>query len=276
VESNSNSRAIASPVLIDLDHPANWPASVLAYLVRHQELFCQWEQDASQVGAKAYDRAISDLRQLLQPFALRGWHCTRLTHEEIERVRSAGILLRDLKLLQSRIDALVAQGLIAKSVGDLLKTRNQASDTNRAGMVWFCFFAPAVAGEGGIGRFFRHWGGEALYNSHEEDAVTSPILRRIGMPCLIEAHVPIRSLAVQGDPVFKIVSEFIHSIGTVAVERFAYEGRIIRPLPAAYVCRVIPFPESEFMTLTGCAVWRSPPMADQARNQRAERAGVRD
>jgi hypothetical protein len=27
---------------------------------------------------------------------------------------------------------------------------------------------------------------------------------------------------------------------------------------------------------TGCAVWRSPPVADQARNQRAERAGVRD
>lgn len=262
MEPNHNSRE--PPILIDLEHPATWPAPVLEFLVRNRELFCQWEQYASLVPAKAYDRAIGELQELLQPFVLKGWHCTRLTDQEIDRVLADGIVLPDLNLLQARIDALVARGLIENDIGDRLKTRNQASDKNRAGMVWFCFFPPAIAGEGGIGRFFRHWGGEALYNSHEGDPLTSPVLRGIGTPCLIEAHVPISTLAVHGGPVFKVVREFIHSLGSLAVERFDYEGRIVRPLPPAQVRRVIRFPEADFMTLTGCAGWRAPPVPSSA------------
>lgn len=256
MEPNSDHVA-ASPILIDLKNPADWPPAVREWLVEHSELFLQWDRDASRVGAKVYDRAIEALRELLQPFALRGWHCTRLTDEEVEGVRTNGILLPDLNMLHRRIDALVQKGLVDRNLGELLKTRNQAAEKNRAGMVWFCFFTPAVAGESGIGRFFRHWGGEALYNSHEDDPVTSPVLRRIGTPRLIEADIPISSLAVHGDPVFKIVREFLRSLGNNEIECSDYEGRIVRPLPAANVRRVISFPEPEFMTLTGCADWRT-------------------
>lgn len=259
---NSNSPATAAnPILIDLDRPASWPAEVLAFLNDHQELFCQWERDASKVGAKAYDRAIGELQHVLQPFALRGWHCTRLTNEEMEQVRLHGLVLPNRQMLERRIDSLVAQSVLDADTAHLLKTRNQAGDSNRAGMVWFCFFPPAVAGETGIGRFFRHWGGEALYNSHEDDPVTSPVLRRIGTPCLIEADVPIASLAVHGDPVFKIVREFVRATCDPGAETFDYEGRIVMPLPGALVRRLIIFPEPEFMQLTGCAQWCAPPTA---------------
>ena len=114
MEPNSTVSATATPILIDLERPVIWPAPVLEYLVRNQELLCQWEQDASQISAKSYDRAIGELQELLQPFYLKGWHCTRLTDQEIGRVLTDGVALPDLNMLQSRIDALV--GVILFSV----------------------------------------------------------------------------------------------------------------------------------------------------------------
>ena len=112
-----------------------------------------------------------------------------------------------------------------------------------------------MAGEGGIGRFFRHWGGEALYNSHEEDQITSPVLSRIGTPCLVEADVPIASLKRHEGLAFKIVRRFLISRGYNTTEPIEYEGYINHPLPAKNIKRVIHFPDPDFCSLTGCSEW---------------------
>ena len=135
---------------------------------------------------------------------------------------------------------------------------DQADEKNRTGTVWFCFFPPGRTGEDGIGRFFRHWGGEALYNSHERDPVSSQAISCIGTPCLVEANVPIAALARHCGLEFNILRRFLVGRGLPGQGSADYEGRIVRPLPAANVRRVIRFPSPDFLELTRCLEWVRP------------------
>jgi hypothetical protein len=101
-------------------------------------------------------------------------------------------------VLTERIGRLRESGMIEEAIAERLATENRADSANRAGKIWFCFFPPHHAGESGIEALLRHWGGEALYNSHDNDPITGPILRALGTPCLVEADVPIASLPGPG------------------------------------------------------------------------------
>ena len=215
--------------LLDLDQPLEWPAALCAYLDEHHDLFLAWHtKRQAQVSAQrrseaperrlynwspvsaaafgkakalalAFDGALSSLWDALQTYEILGWHCTRLTKAEAVEILRCGLQLPDAEMLARRIDAVVKDNLVAPDVALRLKSENEAHDKYRAGRVWFCFFPPGTVDEHGIGRFFRHWGGEALYVCHEDDPLTSPVLRRIGTPCLIEADVPIASLEKSGE-----------------------------------------------------------------------------
>jgi hypothetical protein len=209
--------------------------------------------------APTYDSAIHGLCVLLQRYAITGWHCTRLTRAEIAAIISNGMGLPDAAMLNRRIDAVVDAGLITEPVARRLKAENQAHESMRADRVWFCFFPPRLGGKNGIERFFRSWGGEALYNSHERDAVTGVAISSVGVPCLVEADVPIASFVDR--PVglsFKIVRRFLISRGHHTNEPVDHEDQIKRPLPPDNIRRIICFPDPEFVTLTGCDGWHDP------------------
>jgi hypothetical protein len=252
-------RASSEPAtLMDIEVPDSWPNDLLAYLNRHHRLFLDWETGARKVTASTYDRAIYGLRDVLQPYAINGWHCTRLTKAEIATIISTGMQLPDGAMLNRRIDALLNTGSVTESVANRLKRENQSHASNRAGMIWFCFFPPRLAGEHGIEGFFRHWGGEALYNSHENDPETGVAINSIGVPSLVEADVPIASLESHGGLDFKVVRRFLIHRGYQTREPVEHEDRIKRPLPAENVRRVISFPEPDFMRLTSCDAWSNP------------------
>jgi hypothetical protein len=243
---------------MDIEVPDSWPDDLLAYLDRHHRLFLDWETEPRKVTPFTYDRAIYGLRDALQPYAISGWHCTRLTKPEIATIISTGMQLPDAAMLNRRIDALLNAGFVSETVANRLKTENQAHESNRAGMIWFCFFPPRLAGEQGVARFFRHWGGEALYNSHENDPETGVAIKSIGVPCLVEADVPIAHLEPHGGLDFKVVQRFLIHRGYQTRESVEHEDRTKRPLPAENVRRVISFPEPEFIRLTGCDSWSDP------------------
>jgi len=46
----------------------------------------------------------------------------------------------------------------------------------------------------GVQRFFRSWGGESLYADHERDPKIGPVLKQIGIPCVVELMVPIQMM----------------------------------------------------------------------------------
>ena len=189
------------------------------------------------------------------PHTLHGFHCTRLTESEIAHILVNGMRPPDRAFLCERIDQLRATGVIDPDTANRLKEQNQAHERNRAGMIWFCFFPPRIAGQGGMGRFFRFWGGEALYNSHERDPVTGPVLATIGGPCLVEVDVPIASL-----PRFTFLDQhlyrqFLINRGFETSEPCDHEDRSTRPIPVSSVCCIIRFPDREFIALTDCNKW---------------------
>jgi hypothetical protein len=168
----------SAPASIDQNNVEAWPAELLAVLEREQAVFLDWDlHDAHRYSGQRFSCAASAVEDILKRYSLRGWHCSRLTTVEIQRIQREGMRLPDAEMLHRRIDEEVATGTLLTPIASELKARNQAGDPYRAGRLWFCFYPPREAGESGIERFFRHWGGEALYNSHEDDPVTSAALK---------------------------------------------------------------------------------------------------
>jgi hypothetical protein len=249
-------------LIINLENPSSWPPDLISYLERHLDLFLGWEhprqgEDAC-VSARAFDRAIYGLHDLLVGHSLVGWHCTRLTQNEIATIGEHGMAPPDATILAARIDAIVKAGIVGDDIAGRLRAENQAHEINRAGKIWFCFFPPHIAGQSGIERFFRSWGGEALYNSHEDDAQSGPVLAGIGIPCLIEAEVPIATLPSSGGLPFKVYRRFLISRGHPLSEPVEHEDRALQPLPPKNVRRIIRFPEPDFIHLTRCDEWDVP------------------
>ena len=167
----------------------------------------------------------------------------------------------DLQVLQDRIRRMQVDNLLEDEIAERLIEENQADDSNRKGMIWFCFFEPRIAGQSGIERFFRCWGGEALYNSHEDDRQTGRALRLIGRPCLIEADVPISSFGPTTYLGDKVVRRYLLNHGYDAGEEWEHEDRAHGPIPAANIVRFVFHGEPEFALLTGCDSWE-PPLGD--------------
>jgi hypothetical protein len=262
-----------SRTVVDLESVSTWPAELLAYLDAHYQVFLDWANGPVRVGAATYDRAIYGLIDAMQPYAVVGWHCTRLTDREIVAIGTSGMSLPYVAMLIRRIDAAFEEGLLTTAVGERLKAKDQAHEPNRAGMVWFCFFPPRVAGESGIGDLLRLWGGEALYNSHDRHPETAAALRSLGTPSIVEAEVPVAFLEPHGGLAFKVVRRYLISRGYETREPCEHEDRVKQPLPADCIRRVVSFPTTDFMALSGCDSWHESlirPRRGSSRNGRSE------
>jgi hypothetical protein len=249
---------------IFLDDETTWPADVLGYLNQNYALFLAWERrrdgkkDQS-VNPSDYDSAICRLRAVLSGHLLHGYHCTRLTESEMQNITLNGMQLPSEAMLHDRIRSIENAGLIESQIAARLSNENQASESNRTKKIWFCFYPPRAAGQRGIERFFRCWGGEALYNSHEDDPVTGPILNCIGKPCLIEADVPIASLEIHSYLDDKVIRRFLIRRGYKTSESIDHDDRAKTPLLPDNIRRIIRYSDPEFVEVTGCNTW-SPPL----------------
>lgn len=244
--------------LINLADTTTWPQNLVRVLERYKGLFQSWFTGRPLQNGDTFDVADADVRAELNTCEVIGWHCTRLTDSEIAMIESTGMQLPNVHILNARIDRLVAAGHMTEILADALKCTNQAGDMNRAGRLWFFFFAPSEAGESGIHRFFRHWGGEALYNSHEDHSVTSPVLSSIGSPCVVEAVVPIRSLPQYSFLTQRVIQRFLWQKGLFHFKPEMPEEYSETPILVNSIKRVIKHPDVEFMRLTGCKNWQTP------------------
>jgi hypothetical protein len=141
-----------------------------------------------------------------------------------------------------------------------LRARHDAHAPNRKGRIWFCFYPPRLASQPGIERFFRSWGGEALYVDHEADPVTGVVLNGIGTPCLVEAEVPIAGIDLRYGLVERLGRQFLINRGLKTMEPAEHEDYTMQPVPSAQIIRVIKFPAKDFLALTDGREW-APPLA---------------
>lgn len=246
------------PVLDLFDHDS-WPAALRGVLAQLRPTFTDWELETPMRTAGAYDRATRTLGEALKPYALRGYHFTRLTKDETAGVQKCGMALSGTGLLLRRIAAQVAVGNISPADAAIFLANNQAHERNRAGQTWFCFYPPAQVSESGVSSLLAYWGGEALYNTHAEDARLGPLLKSIGRPAVVEADVPVAFLSSPMKLAGKIVELDMEHNGIKAYRHpTKLEDYSTQPIPADRVCRVVLQPSPEFEALTRCDRWRNP------------------
>lgn len=245
--------------MIIIEKPATWPKDIARFMEEHSHSFIGWEckGDFSTSGPE-HDRLVTEFGEILKKYSLHGYHCTRLTEEEIINIRNKGLTLQNRETLCERINKLQKAKLINKEEAMCLVANNQSGDRNRANMLWFCFFPPREAGENGIERFFRHWGGEALYNSHEDDPVTGERLQEIGIPCVVEAMVPLKSMPDSRLPDRQFIRAYLKEKGYRLFNGLDFEGYIIEDLASTNVIDIHQFSNKAFLELTGCAQWENP------------------
>lgn len=195
------------------------------------------------------------MRDVLRKHSLIGYHCTKLTVDEIKEIRTYGMLLQNSASLKKRISCLKDSGLINADVAQDLMNRNQADDSNRANMLWFCFFEPFLAGRSGIERFFRYWGGEALYKSHEGHPVTRNALLNIGIPCVIKAKVSIASLTNSYYPDSAMIRAFLSKRGHQLENEIEHEGFSTSGIGPQDIIEILKQPSDKFNALTKYDKW---------------------
>ncbi|SRR6266481_1808106 len=251
-----------------LNDEITWPEAIGQYLNQYHDLFLTWElrrQDNSnasvnfeqrRASASEYDQALYGLRDILRCHVLHGYHCTRLTDSEINHIRSSGMHPPNAAILRERIQTIQDAGLLESHIADRLRQVNQADETTRSGMIWFLFFAPYFAGQSGIERLLRSWGGEALYNSHERDPLIGPLLQSIGTPCLIEADVPIACFPRHSFLEVHLYRQFLINRGLETSESVHLGECATCSIPASNIVRIIQFSEPDFVALTNCDTWR--------------------
>jgi hypothetical protein len=90
---------------MEIEDEKTWPVEVVAFLEEKQDIFRNWKTRNRLANPKEYDEAIYTLRHILRgaDYTLRGYHCTRLTDEEIQNILANGMSLPSGSMLQERI-----------------------------------------------------------------------------------------------------------------------------------------------------------------------------
>ena len=120
-----------------------------------------------------------------------GFHCTRLLDFEISDILKDGLQSLSQENSISRINKLYYKGLISKALRDKLIIKKEIRLGNRIGRTFFFHYVSTLQDETGLYRFFKSWGGEAIYLNFEFNTK----LQEIGVPCIVIASINIKDIA---------------------------------------------------------------------------------
>lgn len=128
---------------------------------------------------------ISQIEGILKLNRFVGFHCTKLTVNEIVNIFTGGLIPLSSKMLNQRINQLHNRKMINDKTKEKLKKNNLSDENNRKGYVFFFHGSKTLKDEWGLFRLFRLWGGEALYANFENNPDIFKELFNIGKPCIV-------------------------------------------------------------------------------------------
>jgi len=142
--------------------------------------------------SETWSKSIAILDTILKKYEIIGFHCTRLTEEEILNVLENGLQPLKKDFAVSRIEKVFNNSLISKELRDEIIEKEELTADNRTGMVYVFHCTSTLREESGLNKLFGFWGGEAIYmylkNSRE--------LKTIGKSCIVLASINIQDLSI--------------------------------------------------------------------------------
>ncbi|MBQ8105571.1 MULTISPECIES: hypothetical protein [unclassified Afipia] len=125
--------------------------------------------------------------------AIRGWHYTRLTDDEVAAIHRNGIYPGTLETLRERLNARVCAGDLSEQEADEIyrasPCHHNEQKLGRLGKFWFASrpFDPMYSG---VELLLNNWGGEAAYFWLQDQKLKNRV-SNIGRPYVLEIAVPI-------------------------------------------------------------------------------------
>lgn len=258
---------------IEFEREETWPAELIELLRANVDLLANYERRRREIdqmlrtddiASRIYtpvnefkarrDAIVREAERILSGCVLLGFHCTRLTAAEIGDIKRAGLRSLSDGLLRSRIDRVLSEGVIDRSMAELLLSDHEAQSPYREGQVHFVNSRTLLAEEPAVIRLFRSWGGEALYNCHEGHPLSGPALRRIGVPCLVVVATAIAKLK-PNDIGQRFVWRFLSNRDHPISNGDDMQSQMDADLTVDEIVEVIERHDPRFEALTRCSAW---------------------
>jgi|MDSW01.3.fsa_nt_gb hypothetical protein len=265
---------------IDIDDTDSWPDDFLQIISDNKALFIQYHQEEKRVDKlcredialrinrplnphkEEYEAVAAQLDTILQTHNIVGYHCTRLTAHEIQNIRSSGLKILTPDLIELRLQTALNQGILSAeahayiSNSSMLKSSINNEYGERTGMIWFCPNQETLSESDSVYRLFRSWGGEALYNGHEEDEEIAPHLRSIGAPCIVKCAMPFSEAENYSSSYAKrFISRFILDEIEYPEPPYSFDMHMKRDLTPAEILGIIKISDPQFEELTDYKNW---------------------
>jgi hypothetical protein len=261
---------------IEADAESTWPRELRDVLSKNEQEISTYQAKRVQLdraaqadvglrinrpanpSQRAWDSVLEIADEVVSGKTLMGFHATRLTKLEQSDVQKRGLRVLSDALLSERLEASQAAGELSDRVVASLRARHQASEDNRSGMLWFTFTREPLRDEGSVGRLFRSWGGEALYNSHETHPETGPALAMIGRPCIILAAVPVGDVEGFMPIGERLVNVWCEARNIRTGHAGSFEGCTRCNISGSAIRDIVSLGDARFGALTGHTEWRQP------------------
>ena len=196
---------------------------VLNYLDTDRELSFRRETaefespNRSNPYAAGYHELLEDLSRKMDARTIRGWHYTRLTDPEVEKLRTTGIYLSTLETTRQRLNSQVACGQVSVEIAEaLLKAsplQNREQRDARSHRFWMTSH-PVGIDDDDVNLLLGNWGGEAIY-SWLEDPSLQQIVSTIGKPRVLEVAVPLKATSKAFYASKAVVAAFADVLGCI-------------------------------------------------------------
>lgn len=265
---------------VEIEDLSSWPPEFLGEADKVKSLVCRYQKERQRIDQLAqedlraridpppnkykaeYRTTVERLEATLVPHRLVGFHCTRLTTAEMSDIAHSGLRCLSPGLVYERIDSCVARGFLAPADGEYLRESTAVRDCvtdrfgRRSGLVWFCPNRSSLKDYSGVSRFFCTWGGEALYWGHEDDARIAPVLRHLGLPCVIKCAVPYVQAQQHHDNFSeRLLAQFVAGEIEYPEPPPRFDFYTETDIAPSNICQIIVAGSSDFASLTAYRSW---------------------
>lgn len=268
---------------IDIEDVKTWPDIFFETMSENKDLFIAYQTEDLRIDkllredatlrmgrnrpvntyVDKYDDIVFELAEILKEHNIVGYHCTRLAEHEIVGINREGMKILTTELVHSRLQSALDIGLLNEDQhlyiqnSEILKKSLNNEYGWRTNYIWFCPNLSTLKEGAAVSRLFGSWGGESVYNGHEEDENIGPHLRSIGIPCIVKCSMPIVDVEDDLEGLAKcFIAQFISKdIDFIPDPSACFDMSIQRDLSATEVIEIITFNDPRFEEMTDHTNW---------------------
>lgn len=227
---------------IDLEDEGGWPEAVRDLLASRLPALTASLDTLPAVSAR--------IDSLVASCDLVGFHCSRLTDDEVQDVRRNGLRALSPALVSDRLMRRVEAGDVDLDTAARIDATNRAKEPTRRDRVALYLRRAELRERHLTEPFFRMWGGEAVAFPLERDEARRAVLERIGTPCVVVVAVPVAAFEHEATPIgHRLAAVYLHRRGLdIGV---GWASHLKGTIPAERVIGITTEGEAAFASLVG-------------------------